>query len=137
MNFEILKSQKGDECSSAVTKFTEETGQITSPGYPNQYRDNQLCQYTITVGIRSKIVVDFKYFLTEGKHDRVVIYDGNTTSAPVLGDFSGSSIPPQITSTKNKIFIKFSTDGSTTYRGFKLNYRSVYAKRKINLVTFM
>jgi hypothetical protein len=75
---------------------------------------------TLTDSI-SQISLDFDTFDT-GPGDIVTIYDGGTTSSPVLGTWSGTNLPPAITSTGNKLKITFSSTGSTPGTGWSANY---------------
>ncbi|MBU2650042.1 MAG: C10 family peptidase [Bacteroidetes bacterium] len=56
--------------------------------------------------------------------DRLYIYDGEDNSAPLLAELSGNTIPNDIESTGNKVFVEFITDGSNTAPGFYLNYKT-------------
>lgn len=56
--------------------------------------------------------------------DRLFIYDGEDNSAPLLAELSGNTIPGNIESTGNKVFIEFITDGANTGGGFYLNYKT-------------
>eukprot|EP01052_Picozoa_sp_SAG31_P001666 SAG31_NODE_56_length_29726_cov_41.443312_16_plen_225_part_00 len=42
--------------------------------------------------------------------DVVTVFDGPTTSSPVLGTFSGTQIPPPLMSTSNTMTVRFETD---------------------------
>ena len=72
-----------------MAEFNEESGQIISPGYPNQYENLLDCQYRITVGPNYIIKIDFENFDTEEENDWIELYDGNSTNATSLGKFSG------------------------------------------------
>ena len=54
--------------------------------------------------------------------DRIKIFDGPTGAFPVIATYCGNSIPPQVISSKNEIFIEFETYGFFTFIGFKLQY---------------
>lgn len=58
--------------------------------------------------------------------DIITIYDGETTAAPVLGTYSGSTPPTgYITSTGNKVLVTFQADGDgTTGSGWRVEYSS-------------
>jgi hypothetical protein len=72
------------------------------------------------------IRLEFSRFNTHDQSDKLVIYDGGDMTAPILAELSGDTIPPIITTTGNKAFVKFTSDGSGTAPGFLLNY---YAKQ--------
>ena len=52
-----------DECISNVTGAG---GQVVSNGYPDQYRRNELCEWTIRGGKDKTIVLNFQNFYLEG-----------------------------------------------------------------------
>ena len=59
--------------------------------------------------------------------DSVRIYDGFDTSAPLLRNLCGSSLPGPVTSSGNVMFVYFTTDGSATRDGFSVQYSSLLA----------
>ncbi|XP_071963923.1 MAM and LDL-receptor class A domain-containing protein 1-like [Antedon mediterranea] len=96
-----------------------ETHIITSPGYPNQYGNNQYIEWPFTTHVGSLLSVEFYDFDLEGWCDYVTIYsDGG-----IIGRFSGSSTPPITISTNNTIKIVFTTDGSVVENGFQAKVR--------------
>ena len=56
--------------------------------------------------------------------DKVTVYDGEDDSAPVLGEFTGTDLPEDLTSTGNKLFVVFETDGSGEDLGFYFDFKS-------------
>lgn len=50
--------------------------------------------------------------------------DGNNANAPVLYRVCGETIPQEVTSTGNTMFVRFVTDGEITDRGFKAFWKS-------------
>lgn len=106
--------------------FDGPSGQITSPNYPQPYADNLVCNYTVMANNDSYIIAQFVDKFEIESHplciyDRVVAYQGNSTSAQPLGRFCGSQIPTPIVSRSN-LFLQFQTDSSIRAAGFKLNF---------------
>jgi hypothetical protein len=69
----------------------------------------------------SKISYSFVVLDTESD-DIITIYDGETTSSPILGTYAGNpaTMPPAVLSTGNKMLITLTTDGdATTGTGFR------------------
>jgi hypothetical protein len=73
----------------------------------------------------SKIRITFNSFATEAGADFIRVYDGETTDAPMLGEFSGMDIPAEFYSTGNKVLITMTTNESVGANGFKLTYKSI------------
>lgn len=59
-----------------------------------------------------------------GAGDYLRIYDGETTAAPLLGEYTGNTLPENLSSTGNKMLITLSTDGSDNGAGFKAEFDS-------------
>ena len=94
------------------------------------YQNNANCSWLIEPNDSiSSISISFERFNTDVA-DVLTIYDGPTTSATVLGTFSGSTMPTQtITSTGPQVLITFTSNSSVTAQGFLLKYTA-------NLVNF-
>jgi hypothetical protein len=71
----------------------------------------------------SKVIMNFNYISTNPS-DFVKIYDGESTSAPLLKSFSGDTIPGPVSSTGNKLLVKFKAGGGTPGKGFSASYSS-------------
>ena len=109
---------------------TNLVGSIEDGSGPQQnYDPNVSCSWLIDPQTANdsvtKIQLNFIVLDTESE-DIITIYDGETTSAPVLGTYSGT-VPPAspIYSTGNKMLIVFQGDGdATTGAGFRVQYSS-------------
>ena len=56
-------------------------------------------------------------------YDSLTIYDGGSSTSPMMGKYCGDSIPPSHVSSSNEILIHFEADyyNGNTY-GFKMEY---------------
>ena len=97
-------------------------------GGNNNYSNNQsytttICPSTAGQGIR----VAFTAFNVEAGFDFLSVYDGNTTSAPMLpgSSFSGTTLPGTLTATTINptgcLTFRFYSDGSTNRAGWRAN----------------
>lgn len=104
------------------------TGTIEDGSGPaNDYTNNKDCQWLIDPDEAvSKIKLNFVTFNTEATNDVVTVYDGNSTSATVLGTFSGNTLPALVTSSGQQMLVRFQTNGSVVGQGWKATYSSVY-----------
>ncbi|TRZ71148.1 MAG: T9SS C-terminal target domain-containing protein [Bacteroidetes bacterium] len=114
-------------CSgSGASALTYDQGSLTDGSGPvHNYLPGADCSWLIdpqtgTDSI-SKITLTFDRFETS-PGDLVSVYDGTDTSAPVLGSYSGTTIPPSVSSTGNKIRITFRSPGGTPAAGWSANY---------------
>ena len=85
----------------------------------------QSCEWLIIFHKDQKVKLDFVAF--ELEHESVCQYDwlevrnGNNSKSPLIGTkFCGNKTPAPITSTGNEVYVKFSSDGSVTKLGFKI-----------------
>lgn len=56
--------------------------------------------------------------------DVVRLYDGNSESDPLLGEFSGNTIPISLVSTGNEVLVTFSSNSSIREEGWFLTYHA-------------
>ena len=112
-------------CSSSllVQNANKQSGLIqSSTGTIYSYRMN--CSWTIT----SNAALELAFvgpFRTERNKDFVYVYDGSSASARLIGRFSGSSRPGTILSSSNQLHVRFTSDSSSQYYGFKAVYRGM------------
>ena len=104
--------------------FTAATGTITDNSGSSDYQNNMTCEKLIQPTGGGAITLTFTAFSTEASYDFVRVYGGTTTSAPLLGTFSGSSLPPVLTSSGGSMLIRFTTDGSVVAAGWSASYIS-------------
>lgn len=96
------------------------------------YNNNVSCIWVIEPPNASKIVLNFSKFKTESGYDYVKVYDGNSTSSPVLGNFDGHNIPPTLTSTGGSMLVHFTSDGGVVDEGWTAHYSACFAKPQID-----
>jgi hypothetical protein len=109
---------------------TNFTGSLADGSGPQEnYDANANCSWLINPQTANdsvtKIQLSFVFIDTE-TDDIITIYDGETTASPVLGTYSGTTTPPTLASTGNKMLIVFIADGdATTATGFRIEYTSI------------
>lgn len=72
----------------------------------------------------SYIRITFDRFDTQEGFDFVRVYDGADETAPLLGEFSGTTIPDILNSTGNKVYITFDTDAEIGANGWLISFRA-------------
>ncbi|KAM8967664.1 cubilin [Pelodytes ibericus] len=117
--------------------LTAPEGTITSPRYPEVYPHGVTCVWLISVPPGNIIRLSFTSFNLEFfqscGYDYLEIFDNVTEAAGNrIGRYCGRSIPPSITSTDNKMVLRFVTDSSTALEGFSANYISINASTVCN-----
>ena len=113
-----------------------QNGQIKSPGYPNNYGNNENCQWLIQAPLAQKVLINFTAFeLEDGylcHYDSVTIFDGRNTSSPLLSKNCGSGLPTPVNSSGRYMYMQFKSDSSNTRKGFVAHYRAInYSSGKI------
>ncbi|XP_048254462.1 cubilin-like isoform X1 [Haliotis rufescens] len=106
-----------------------ETKYIESPNYPLQYPSNANCSWTISSRLEGYVihveVVDF-YLARDGpcSYDYVQLYDVTGTYERSLGRWCGLD-GPDTQSTGMSMKVRFHSDSSSTFKGFKLAFTAV------------
>jgi hypothetical protein len=108
---------------------TIKSGSITDGSGPiNNYENNVNCSWLFTPQTGgdsiSSVKIVFRTFET-AQNDIVTIYNGPTIQNEVLGSFSGSDLPPVITSTSNEVLVVFVSDGSGTAKGWLAEFTAI------------
>nr|XP_022336156.1 cubilin-like [Crassostrea virginica] len=124
----ILAGKDESNCASTGTVnnvqilSSTETITLTSPNFPGAYPKNFVCTYTYSYS-SGTIQIQFLYVDVEPNgsncYDFVEIYDGSSTSSPVLRKVCGTTLPAIINSTDTSMTLKFSSDGFSTNLGYK------------------
>ncbi|XP_066292098.1 MAM and LDL-receptor class A domain-containing protein 1-like isoform X1 [Branchiostoma lanceolatum] len=125
--FAITTSPASVHCGNP-TVLSGDIGNFTSPGYPSNYPNNARCSWQISVNTGEAIAIRFSAFDLQDAFfgvycfsDYLAIYDGPSTSAPLLARLCGSSAQTIVTTNRNA-FVVFRTDGSVTRSGFSANF---------------
>ena len=113
-----------------------------SGGSVGNYANSETFTYTITPSGGSKLKVVFNSFSTETNWDGLLIYNGNSTAAPLIpsalgvgsnattapaGSYRGTGSPGTIYSTAadGSLTFKFTSDGSQVFSGWDANVTCV------------
>ncbi|XP_053146763.1 complement C1r subcomponent [Hemicordylus capensis] len=113
------------ECSNEL--FTEPSGYISSPGYPQPYPPDLQCNYSIRVERGLSINLKFLEPFEIDDHQQVHCpYDQLKIQAErqEIGDFCGTASPGSIETNSSSVDILFLTDESGFSRGWKIRYSS-------------
>ena len=94
---------------------------VWSPGFPGKYSKNANCKWTLSS--QANITLTFNLFTTERGYDYLKVYDGETTSSPLIGKYHGSVFPPPATSNSSKLYLWFKSDGSVQKAGFSAQFK--------------
>ena len=98
------------------------SGQQSWDGGPgiNNYHDNSDCFWAGQCSDSSmSVVLHFTEFDLESNFDHVRVYDGTSSSAPLVGDFSGHRIPSDVHLSGSHAYVVLTSDGSVGGDGFQ------------------
>ena len=112
-------------CSGEPHVITSNRGTLEDGSGPiHNYQNNKNCSWLIApTDSVSAINLTFLKFDTQA-NDIVTVYDGDNTDSPVLGTYSGNSIPESITASGNKMLITFVTDHAGNAPGWFAEFTS-------------
>jgi hypothetical protein len=113
----------GDYCRENV-QITDTARTLDDGSGLSYYWNNSHCSWLIQPNNVSQIKLMFTNFSTESNNDVLTIYDGVNEQAPVLGQFSGNQLPPEIQSTGGALFLTFNTNDTIQGLGWELYYTS-------------
>ncbi len=90
------------------------------------YNNNLDCRWLIKpTTAPGRIVLTFTRFSTEDNYDFVTVYDGETTTSPQIGRFSGAYLPLNLIARSGAMLIRFSTDSSAVSSGWTATYNVI------------
>ncbi|MDY0342321.1 MAG: C10 family peptidase [Lentimicrobium sp.] len=108
-------------CTSSATTYTEPEGHISDGSGPKNYNNNSICKWKIDPGaLANELTLVFTEFDLEENVDFIKIY--SIPDYQVLGDFTGSTLPPALVSTTGKMLVIFSSNGYNNAGGFEADY---------------
>lgn len=109
----------------------DDSGVISDGSADKNYCNNTNYTWLIQPPQATSIVLSFTDFELEApsgeakySYDFVEVYDGDSETAPLLGRFTGKTIPPTITSKGGSLFVSFQTDYDNAYKGWSAVYTS-------------
>jgi Zn-dependent metalloprotease len=111
------------------TTQTSCSGRLYDSGGNNNYQNSTNGSITIAPAGASNVNLNFSAFSFEAGYDSLYIYNGSSTTSPLIGAYSGSSLPGGgiVSSTVGSITVRQSTDGSVTQSGFVCDWSCVIA----------
>ncbi|XP_076325108.1 neuropilin and tolloid-like protein 1 [Tachypleus tridentatus] len=115
------------------TVGNSERKEFYSPNYPRKYPNNTVCIKEITAPYGYRIELDFRdnFHLEEAnncEYDYLEIRNGPQGYSDLLGRFCGANFPPLLRSKDHRLWLKFSSDDSIEYVGFRAIYKFVSIK---------
>uniref|UniRef100_T1J0B1 limulus clotting factor C n=1 Tax=Strigamia maritima TaxID=126957 RepID=T1J0B1_STRMM len=120
-----------DANDACLWNMDQLNGTITSPSYPHHYEPDEECLFLLEAPLNQKISLTMGKIIMDGhdncKHDYVEVRDGHNPDSKLLAIFCGRPLDPYqtVTSTSNKMWVKFVSDTYVEYPGFIARYKVV------------
>lgn len=96
-----------------------------SGGLSDNYHHREDWTYTIAPSNATEISVTFAAFDVELNYDYLYVYDGSNTLAPLIGSYTGNSVPDPIVSTGGALTFRFASDYATYKSGWEASWTCV------------
>ncbi|XP_053326300.1 CUB domain-containing protein 2 [Spea bombifrons] len=121
----VIQARKGVKCGGVLSSSA---GNVSSPNFPGQYPPHTECSWLIVVSEGSTVQLTFHFFSLElhdsCEFDYVKIYNGaSRDEGNLLGQFCGTTLPPQITSSWHVLSVLFHSDRHVGSTGFYATYK--------------
>ena len=117
-------STQNGYCNASANTLTTQTGTFTDGSGANKYSNNADCSWLIQPANASTVTLSFSAFDTELNYDGIIVYDGTNNLAPVLGVFTGTTIPTPVKSTGGSMYVSFLSDEAVRSNGWDASYSS-------------
>ena len=95
---------------------------IHSPNFPHKLNKNEMCTWAIIAPSGKQVQIKFRDFRLEPSKDSLIIYDGPSKNSAMIQKLNGTSLPTDVISTGNSLFLEFKSDENKYYNGFNLKY---------------
>jgi Zn-dependent metalloprotease len=115
-------SSSNNTTCSGTQIFTSLTDTITDGSDTFNYAPGSDCYFLINPSNAVSIELYFLEFSTQDSADVVTIYDGGSTSDPILGEFSGDSLPSFLYASGGEMLIHFYSNDTIEKQGFEFYY---------------
>ena len=74
--------------------------------------------YNVSLFLTLQIRISFLAFNLENNFDKVLIYNGSSVSDPLIDDLSGTTVPADVHTNSDNVFVHFTSDSSIQKTGF-------------------
>lgn len=119
-----------------IDLYTAASGNLYDTGGPTgNYGDDERFYMLIEPLAVTDITLTVNSFDIEYNWDYLYIYDGSSSTYPLIGQFTGTSISSTITSTGGAIILEFRSDCATTDPGWDISWTSTPIVAGINANT--
>ncbi|XP_073440598.1 enteropeptidase [Dendrobates tinctorius] len=112
-------------CGGPV-ELWETNNTFSSRNYPQNYPNLASCIWYLNAAEGHNIQLHFQVFDLENIYDVVEVRDGRGSDSLLLAVYTGTNQVPDVFSTTNHMTVYFTSDSSTTRKGFVANFTTGY-----------
>ncbi len=95
-------------------------------GPRGSYFNRENWTWTLAPHGAASVSVTFHSFQLENGYDTLWIYNGPSTSAPLIGYYTGTNNPGTVTGTTGALTFRFKSDNATTFPGWRAIWSCIY-----------
>lgn len=120
----VVQGQTFPEYNMGNITITSCQGILYDSGGPTgPYSHNE--HYVTVIAAGGVITATFQgFFQLENNADFLRLYNGPSTAAPLLGEFTGTSVPAPVVANSGYLTVEMVTNGSIAFGGFKMQWTS-------------
>ncbi|XP_035661822.1 mucin-5AC-like, partial [Branchiostoma floridae] len=110
-------------CSNGGSFTTFSSQSFTTDNYPGTY-PYEPCEWSVTVPVGSVVLLSFDAFdlgtnfVGSCINDYIEVYDGDSATGTLLGQYCGTSLPPDLLTTSNIMTVKLTVGLSSAFNSF-------------------
>jgi len=121
-NLTPLLAQCLPQPCNANPTLTANSGVLNDGSGLANYANGLNCSWLIQLSTPGPIVISWNSFDTQAWSDYVYLHDGSSAGAPIIGSYSGTTLPTSVTANSGSVYVRFVTNSSVNAAGWELNY---------------
>jgi|LakMenEpi03Aug12_release.lakeMendotaPanAssembly.Ray.scaffolds.fasta_scaffold07975_9 N-acetyl-anhydromuramyl-L-alanine amidase AmpD len=125
INWDWEKYYRLINSSPTITTITNTSGNFYDSGGSNgNYSNDERSLWLIQPANSTSVTLSFTAFSVHST-DKLFVYNGSTINAPLLGSYSGTTLPTALTGTSGSLLVEFRSDCGSTSSGWAAGYTSI------------
>ncbi len=125
INWDWEKYYRLINSNPTITTITNTSGNFYDSGGSNgNYGNDERSLWLIQPANASSVSLSFTAFSVHST-DKIFIYNGSSINAPLLGSYSGTTLPAVLTGTSGSLLVEFMSDCASTSSGWAAGYTSI------------
>jgi hypothetical protein len=125
INWDWEKYYRLINSNPTITTITNTSGNFYDSGGSNgNYGNDERKLWLIQPANATSVTLSFTAFSVHST-DKLFVYNGSTINAPLLGSYSGTTLPAALTGTSGSLLVEFRSDCGSTSSGWAAGYTSI------------